>query len=438
MRHITTVMALFFSLGLVAQEGPKISSAVIALERNDNLTDAKKYIDEAALIVARKDKSEIKEKDLSKFYYYNALINYRIAVSEKPAIKVLDADATEKALQGFQDVIKYEASTGKERYTDEARQQLPYVTQLIAQRGIDASTAKDYQQAYQDFMTTYNLKKEIGAGTDTAMLYNAALMAQNAENYEKALELTQQLVDMNYKGLQYKATSIETGEVVDMGSRGQLDLAIKSEQYKDPVVEGDLRPDLYVSVANLYMRNKDTTNYDLWVAKGRKMFPNNEQLLRLELQKFLDTKQYDKALVNLNQAIAKDPSNKLFHYIKGFILQTSMDSTDAAIEAYDKAIALDSSYIEPLYMHGLVYVDQANELTEKMNKLGMSSSDQKKYEQYKTSQKKLFEQALPYFKSAHKADPKDMDTLNALKEVYYKLKDYEKAKEVQAQIDALK
>ncbi len=436
MKHIITVLTLFFSFALLAQEGPKISSAIIAFERQD-IPEAKKYIDEAATIIAQKDKSEISSKDLSKFYYYNGLINYRIAVSENPSIKVLDGNATQKALTAFQNVMEHEEATGKERYTDEAREQIPHVTTLIAQHGIDAATAKDYQQAYQDFMTTYNLKKEYGVGTDTAMLYNAALMAQNAQNYTQALEHTLELIKMKYKGVQYRATNVESGEITEFPNRTQMELAIKSESYKDPVIGGDLRADLYVNIANLYKIEGDTANYDTWVSKGRTMFPENEALLRLELQKFLDTKQYDKAMINLNQAIATDPENKLFHYIKGFILQTSMDSGRAALESYQRAIEIDSSYVEPLYMHGLVYVEEANEITEKMNKLGMSASDQKLYEKYKNQQQTLFEQALPFFKRAYKSSPQDRDTLNALKEVYYKLKRYEDAKKIQAEIDAL-
>lgn len=347
----------------------------------------------------------------------------------------MDPNALEEALESFRRVIEYEASIGKDRYTDEAKEQLPYVGQLYAQQGINASQQKNWKEAYENFMTTYDVKKNMANQTDTTMLYNAALMAQNAEMYDEALDIIDQLMDMNYKGVVYKAKNVETGEYQEFGTKGQMDLMVKAGQYSDPLVEGDIRPDLYVAAANLSLMKGDTVAYDEMVQKGRTKYPENEALLRAELQKFLETEQYDKALSNLNQAIEKNPDDKLFHYIKGYILQTSMDSLSAAREAYERAAEIDPEYVEPLYMLGLTYIDRANKLAEEMNALPLDANE--KYKKMQKEQKEAFESALPYFKQAREADPTDLDTLNALKEVYYKLKMVDKAQEVQAQIDAL-
>ena len=140
-------------------------------------------------------------------------------------------------------------------------------------------------------------------------------------------------------------------------------------------------------------------------------------------------------MVNLNQAIEKDPTNKLFHYIKGYIIQTETKNLEEARAAYAKAIEIDPDYVEPLYMSGLTYVESANAITEKMNALKLNETS--KYNALQKEQNGQFEKALPFFEKAHSIDPKDKDTLNALKEVYYKLKMYEKAKTIQAEIDAL-
>lgn len=436
MRNTLAIVAILFGASLWAQEGPKISSAIINFDRSKDTVAALKNIQEAEEVIQSKNLSDVKGKDLAKFYLYKGKINFGIVQSGKPATRALAPNGMEEAAEAFQKLLAFEKAEGKERYSDEARQILPFIANYYAQRGIDASAKKEYQKAYEDFLLTYNFKKENNLGTDTAMLYNAAIMAQNAGDVENALKHTKQLVDMGYKGLQFKATNTSTNQVQEFANRAQMNAAIENTGglYIDPVVEGDVRPDLYISMANLYKKSGDTAQYDATVAKGREMFPNNKSLLLLELQKYLDTKQYDKAMVNLEQAMEDDTTNALYPYLQGYIYQTEVKDLEKAKAGYMRAIELDPDYIEPQYMMGLIYVDKANEITEEMNSLNLNET--KKYDALKKKQEEAFKNALPYFEKAREIDPNDMDTLRALKEVYYKLKMYEKAKEVQAKIDA--
>jgi tetratricopeptide (TPR) repeat protein len=310
------------------------------------------------------------------------------------------------------------------------------VANAYINKGIAANAAKDFKGAYENFHKAYEFKLENGLGTDTTMLYNAALMAQSAGDYANAIKATQKLIDMGYKGLQFKATDTKTGEIQEFANRNQMLNSLKNSdgRYVDPVVEGDLRPDLYISLANLHKKSGDTIQYDVVVSKGRTMFPGNKSLLLLELQKYLDTKEYDKAMVNLEQAMITDPNNELYPYLQGYIYQTEVKDYDKAKAAYAKAIAINPDKIEAQYMTGLLYVDKANEITEIMN--GLKLNEKAKYDKLQKEQQEAFSNALPFFVKAREIDPKDMDTLKALKEVYYKLKMYQEAKEVQAVIDA--
>lgn len=436
MRYTILTAALLLGASLGAQEGPKISSAIIEFDRNHDTARAKGYIQEAADIINNKNLSEVKSKDLGKFYFYQGKINLGIALSPIAATNALDADALTKAADAFQKLIALEEKEGKERYSSGAKVSMYDVANAYINKGSAAYDAKDFKGAYENFFMAYKFKLENGIGTDTAMLYNAALMAQSAEDYPNAIKTTKQLIDMGYKGLEFKATDTKTGEIQPFANRNQMLSAVKMPggQYIDPVVEGDLRPDLYINLANLHKKSGDTAQYDVVVSKGRAMFPGNKSLLLLELQKYLDTKQYDKALVNLEQAMITDPTNELYPYLQGYIYQTDLKNYDKAKAAYAKAIAINPDKIEAQYMTGLIYVDKANEITEKMNALKLN--EKAKYDKYQTEQQEAFKNALPFFVKAREIDPKDMDTLKALKEVYYKLKMYQEAKEVQAVIDA--
>ncbi len=438
MKRLALFLSVFISIQLSAQEGPKVASAILATKSGD-LSAAKTYIDEAANIIGTKDLSTIKKKTISKFYYYSGLINFRIYTSEDEAIKKLDPEALDKAYDNFIKLLEYEKSIGKERFTNQTNEQLPYVANVYAQRGIDKSTAKDYIGAYDDFLKTYEMKKNPAIGTtDTAMLYNAAIMAQNAKLLDKAIKINEDLMAMGYKAVEFKATDVESGEENSFASAKQRNQAVQSGKFKDPKNEGDIRSDILLNTANLYRQNKDTAAYDRLVKEGRAKFPENDGFIRAELQQFLEAQEFEKALVNLDAAISakpEDPSSKVLYYIKGYILHTSVKDVEKAIPSYQKAASLDPNYIDPLYMNGLIYIDKANAITEKMNKLKLS--EKKKYDALQAEQKKEFETALPFFEKVYAINPKDGDTLRALKEVYYKLKMREKQMKIMKELEVV-
>lgn len=436
MKRLSLLVALVLFSGsqIIAQEGPVISSAIIAIDSNNDIPDAKQYIDEAAKIISTKDLASIKFKNLSKFYYYTGIINFRIYQSQDEAIKALDAEALDKAAKGFMDLLAFEEARGKKKFTRQATEQMPYIANAYGNRGIQKDAAGDPMGAFNDFQTVYNMRMKQGV-LDTSMLYNSSVMAQKAGMLDKAIEINNKLIEIQYKGVEYKATDVKTGKQVVFASKKQRDLNVKSPSYSDPVNEGDLRADIYLSTANLYKRNGDTATYDKFIEEGRVKYPENEAMIRAQLQKYLETQQYDKAMVNLDLAIQKDPSSKLLLYIKGNILQTSLKDIEGAVKAYDAALAVDPNYVDPLYMKGLIHIDAANAISEEMNALPLNAKS--KYDALKKKQKSEFEAALPFFEKANGIAPDDLDTLRALKEVYYKLRMIDKAQKVDSKLAEL-
>lgn len=432
MKKYAFLLILLVGYSAWAQEKPLISSAIIAIDRNNNLSEAKKYIDQAQEIISSKPLTEIKAKDLSKFYFYKGKINYRIYQSEDPAISELDAQALDKALEGFLDLIEFEAQSGSERYSKDSKEQLQYVANDFARRGIGKSEGQDFMGAYEDFLKTYEIKKEAGM-LDTAMLYNASVMAQNGKMYDKALDLNQQLLKMGYKGVTFSATDAATGEETVFPSGSMMNKMVNSGKYTDPKVEGDVRPDLYVAVAALALETGDTALYEETVLKGRQIFPNNPALLRSELSIFLQKEEYDKALVNLEEAVknAEGEDKVIMYYNKGVILQNEMNRIGEALQAYEKALALDSNYSDALYMTSIIYIDSANAIGKRMNNLPLSAN--KQYEKLKKDQQTVFEEALPYLERAYATNPEDKQVITALRQVYRALRMYDKAKALPAE-----
>lgn len=432
MKKILLFATLILSTSMWAQEKPIISSAVIAIDRNNDVATAKEYIDEAEKIIEGKPLSEIKSKDLGKFYFYKGKINYRVSSSSDPKIKELDADALDKSLLGYEELLKLEEATGKARYTEEAQEQFQILANDIARRGIVANQELRYKEAYDDFMKTYDLKKNPAIGlTDTNMLFNAAIMAQNAEMPQEAISIYKDLIAMGYKGVTFRAINVETGDTAIFPSKGQMDRMVKLGEFQNPSTEGDIRSNLYLSLVYLYSKVEDKENYAATIATGRALFPDNTALLKAELQIFFDNKEYDKALANLDQAIAQDPENVVMHYNKGVILQTELIRLNDALDAYQKALDIDSMYSDALYMSSIIYIDSANAIGKKMNELPLNAN--KKYKSLEKAQKEVFSTALPYLEKARKSNATDSQVKNALMQVYRALKMYEQAKALAAE-----
>lgn len=427
MRQLAVILTVALGLPLLAQEGPTISSAIIALERNNEVGEAKEYIDEAAGVIDGKPLSEIKNKDLSKFYYYKGLINQRLVTSKNSEIRDMDPDALDKSLEGYQELLAFEQKSGKERYTEEAQKRLASVTNELARRAIKASQQKEFKKAFDDFLRVYEIKKKPFINQlDTSMLYNGAIMAQNAKMYDTALAINKMLLDMGYKGVTFSAVNKESGEKTVFPSREVMDRMVESGRFKDPSVEGNVEPALYQTASSLALNQGDTAYYQKLVEEGRKKYPENAQLLRAELQILFDKKQYDKALGNLDQAIANEPKNPDMYYNKGVILQTEMERYDEALKSYQKTLELDSNYTDALYMTSIIYIDSANAVGDRMNDLPLDAET--KYQKLKGKQKSIFEEALPYLEQAYKANPEDPQVVKALRQVYRALGKYEKAK----------
>jgi tetratricopeptide (TPR) repeat protein len=434
MKKILLLSSLVLSTAMWAQEKPIISSAVIAIDRNNDVKTAKEYIDEAEKIITGKPLSEIKSKDLAKFYFYKGKINYRVSASEDEAIQAMDSMALDKSLVGYEKLLKLEEETGRDRYTEDAQQQFQILANDIARRGIEANRAKRWKEAYDDFMKTYELKQNPAIGmTDTNMLFNAAIMAQSGEMFQESIDIYNQLIEMGYKGVTFKAVNVETGDTAIFPSKTQMDRMVKIEKFKSPMVEGDIRASLYQSLIFLYSKKENKEMYAKTIEVGRSKFPENTALLKAELQIFFDNKEYDKALANLDEAIAQDPRNVVMYYNKGVILQTELNRLAAAIEAYQSALEIDSTYSDALYMTSIIYIDSANAIGKKMNELPLNAN--KKYKAFEKDQKAVFAAALPYLEKARKSNPTDSQVKNALMQVYRALKMYDKAKALAAEAE---
>jgi len=437
MKKVLVALTMALSLGLSAQEAPKVTSAIIALRGNE-LVEAKGFIDEATDIIASKNQAEIKEKILSKFYYNKSLIYSKIAASPDAATKALDENANDVAAQSILDLIKFESAAKKQPYTDDAIQNIPNIAYNYLIEASAAYESGDYEGAYHGYMSAFQLKKNELLGEfstlDTGLLFNAGIIAGQSGNVEASVDAFRSCLDLGYKGITHTATYTASGAPQQYPNKAAMEKDLELGLATDPVVGDDVRPSVYISLINAYKKLEDEAKYSEILSEARANYPENKDLLDIQLQAFLDNKDYDGALANLDEAIEKNPSKGIYHFVKGNILQTELKDLDAALSEYKRAVELDSTLSVAMYMCGLVYIDRANEITEQMNNLGLNET--RKYNTLKDKQKGVFEESLQYFEKSYEMNPSDMDIVRALMEVYRKVGDYQKSMDMKAVIEA--
>lgn len=452
MRKLLIIGATLLGFALFAQEGTHISSAIIAVDQRADLPEAKRYIDQAREIIDGKDAASVSKKNMGKYLHYYGKIHWLIFKSQDEDLQALDDQALDKALEYLFKSYQYETSINKNYFRSITEQFLPAVLPEIVQRGFsfeaqskvamkeeNEALAKEMRLlAYNDFMKAYEYGQKAPLNrADTSLFYNSGFMMFQNKEYDKAIEHFEKLIEMGYKGIAFEAKNKQSGKYEVFPSQRMAEGAVAKGSHEDMRMTDDITPDLYKSLAMSHRLKGDNERYRATLSRARSLFPQNEELIREELQVFLDAGEFDKAIANIDASLELDPSNALFIYIKATLLYKDVKDIDAAYAAYQDVLKIEPKHPEANYMLGVIYIDRANQLVEPMNKLGTSASDMKKFDALKAKQKKLFQEALPYFETAYEINPEDPDVLRAIQQVYFKTGNQKRAMEIQAQLKAM-
>ncbi len=278
-----TLLAFVFIFGLslgFAQKG-KVNSASSSLSLG-KLDNAKEAIDQA---ITHED-----TKDWVRTWFVYGSLYQAIAEDATGLYKKLDSDALNKAYDGYLKALELDQKPNKKgkikpKYTKDIMKKLrePENKALsikldMLQAGIDFYNKADYAKAFEAFEKSLNIDKITKLEyADTSIIYNAALCASHSKQYDKAIKYFRQAADLKYGG-----------------------------------------GNLYLSMANAYRGNKDTTTALKVLQEGIKKYPNDNQMLITDLiNHYIFTENTDEALKFLNIALEKDPKNESFHFAKG-------------------------------------------------------------------------------------------------------------------------
>ena len=168
------------------------------------------------------------------------------------------------------------------------------------------------------------------------------------------------------------------------------------------------------------------------ITEGRKVFPADNKLIISQLDLYLGSDKVKEASELIEVAIAGDPTNANLHFAKGTLFD-KMGNKDVAAQSYIKAIELNSSYFDANYNLGAMYFNQAAEMVNAANNLPPNKF--KEYDAAKAKYEAKFREAMPYLEKAHEINPKDMSTMESLKQLYARLGLLEKSSAIKKKME---
>ncbi len=405
-----------------AKKTLKTASKELAQYYQDPIGNAAK-LDQALVSVSKAFEDETVKADpeswLVKGDIYNSIGNTEsnmLMINKDYKLKTPDAGL--KAAEAFKKSLELAV---KKNHTKDAIKGLQDVESNLSNAGIAAFTAKDYLKAFENFNTYIQVYGLLKSNKSKSRLDDDTLRQ-----------------DIQY----YNVLS---------GYYGKADESVLLPLLMDMQKAGTDKSLVYEAIFNLNVKNDEAGSIAI-LEEGRKKFPEETGLLFAEINHYLGKGKLDVLVDKLKAAIAKEPNNVSVYTTLGNVYDQlvtkertagntakAQEYFDAAFDYYNQALKIEPKNFDATYSLGALYYNKAAALTADLNKLSNDYSKEgtKKYNTLKTEMDGIFEQALPYFIKAEGLDPKDANTMIALKEIFARKGQLDKAGEYKTKLESL-
>ena len=378
------------------------------------LTDATATIDQ---IFTAADAQADPEAWNSKGQIYNEIakaeINKKVV---DPSYIVTMPEASLTAYEAFQKAISLSA---KKSHTKDALAGIKEAEEHLNNIGIFQFQAADYNGSFKSFSTTLKAYETLKANGEPS-------------------RLDPELVNSDQ--------TFYTGVSAYYGDNKEASLPYFEKLYK----AGKAQPLVYEGLFSL-TAEKDETTAMAYLTAGREANPDDNGLLFAEINYYLKVGKLDILTTKLKAAIAKEPDNISVYTTLGNVydqlnqkergagnIEKADEYFNLAFEKYAEALVKDPTNFDATYSQGALYYNKAASMTNKLNELSndYSSAGTKKYNTIKAEMDGYFKQALPFFLKGEELNPKDLNVMVALKEIYARDGQLEKSAEYKAKMEA--
>ncbi len=377
MKRTIILLAFVFAVsGAFAQKG-KVTSA-------QNLKDTGKLDKALEAIESAIDEANPKAgKSIPwpKTWEVRGDIYQAIFQSQDANIKKLSDDPLTVALDSYKKAVALDDGN---KFDKSLKIKLTLLTNDLTNQAVQAFQDEDYNKAlltFEQILDIQNIdivKADNPGAIDTVIIFNTGLAAYNAENYDKAIEYYSEAAKHGYNGAR-----------------------------------------TYSLIASAYQLKGDTAASLEVLKEGFNKYPTDNGVLTSMIQIYLDMDKTDDAMKYLEMAIEQDPTNTTYYFAQGTLYEKIKDEENA-IKTYEKAIEIDPAFFNAYYNLGALYynkgvaqVDVAREVP---------ANENEKYEAELKKADVWFEKSLPYMEKCNEIQPDSPETLESLKNLYYRMK----------------
>jgi len=401
----------------------------LTFAQKDEMKDAEKAIKKgdyadakAAIMSAEGLIGSTDEKTKAKFYLLKGQAFYANGTSSSGDI--------DTAIESLNMVEKVEGSNGKNAAdVAELKQAMLSNFLTVGQAELEK---KQYVKSSENFEKAYKMSPK-----DTIYLYYAASTAVSAQDYDKALKYYDELKSMKFKGsyMQYSAVNKETNEAETFDNKNLRDISVKAGSHIKPEdkMSESRSGEIAKNIALIYIAQGENEKAANAMKDARKENPDDLNLLISEANIMLKLDKRDEFKRLMEEATVKDPDNAELQYNLGVIAAEGGDD-ESAMKYYKRAIELDPNYADAHNNMAVIILEKDQDIVEKMNALGTSAADNKKYDEYKDARLDVYSEAIPHLEAAFKIKP-NVFTARTLMNIYSAMGDTTKFKEMKAKVD---
>ncbi len=384
MRKVTLILVglLFAGSVALAQKG-KVTSALTYLDNGE--------IEKAWQAIQAAEQNP-KTANYFKTYYAKGRILQRIGESKDPKIRNMVDEPLKKAWENYQKAIQLDE---KKKIHKSIEIYLPMLNADFINAAVEEFKKKEFKSAmeYFDYALKVGEDPVFNGIVDTSIIYNAGLSAYNGKIWNKAIEYLTQAKDLDYGG----------------GAA-------------------------YVLLKNAYLEKGDTLTGLKVLQEGFEKYPTEKTIIFELINYYLLVEDNSQAAIDyINKAMQQDPENASLYFAKGLALD-KLGKHEEAIEAYKQSIEKDPTYLNAYYNLGALIFNDGVTMFNKCNEI----MDNEKFKECVKQADEKFKESLPYLEKAHELDPKEINTLETLKVLYYRLHMYDKRDKIVKELDEVK
>ena len=329
------------------------------------------------------------EYDAWVYNYFTAYVKDNKVVTWKQTKWVMK-DAPEKAIEAYNKAYELDPKTA-----DKVKEGLKQISDFCSQGGNVGIDSGNYVEAADAYVTAFEAQSSPAyEKADPALLYYAGyLLTVDGANNPKSF----------VKGAKLLTKAIEKGYADEEGN-------------------------IYYYLFHCLYGQKEADKANVLKAKealltGIEKFPKNERILDGLMQLYTSEEGVGNPadlVALIDKAIQDNPANVDLWFGRGRIFYALKDY-DQSIDSFKKVVELKPDMFEGNYYLGVFYTIKGDALNKEMNEKQYSS--QAAYDADLKGVNDVYMAAVPWFEKAHQIKTDDIDTLEFLKSLCFRLRD---------------